>query len=591
MNPEIKQINTKWGKPILDNILIYFLIFLVAFSMLTPIINGSVWPRTHEGARYILLLDEFKEAFSKGILYPRWLPDAGGGYGYPNFLFYQPGFFFAALLFSNLAGYPLATMYATLIFLFFVGGAGVYKLCRELSDQITGLFCSILFLLTPYLYVNLYVRGALCELMAMLLCPWAVYFLIILKKRIETRSFQAGAMVGIALSLLAVIITHPATTMFFFPVFCLIAIFMSSDMVSLKKVFILNVFLSVGLALTLSSPYWVTVFQMKKYINITPALTGYYLAKLHVVYVPQFFSRFWGFGNSTPGASDGMSFQLGLVHFLLAVTGMIGSRKDKVIRVIFASYIFLIFLMTNFCSVVWEKINLLRYVQFPWRILSVTALLQIICISGIKNILVAHKYKWIKGIVLMCILLISIVWYSQIFQIDKKPIEGSLALETHRRQKFQGFYTYTSENEFMPNKASQNAIHQLRGDSPLIMIDPPCQINELDGSNHYRMRYKITNAVSTEVVINQFYMPGWKVLVDGQDLCAKDLEGGLSEDGRIKFTLPGGKSHRIEAFYEGPPGWRTRNKIILILTFLFVAFCFNNEINRLKIEDNKKSYS
>lgn len=580
MAKETAHINTKWGKQILDDVLIYCLIFLVVVIVLIPIIGVSIWPRTHEGVRYILLLDEFKEAFSSGILYPRWLPDAAGGYGYPNFLFYQPGFFFAALPFSNSAGYPLTTMYATLILLFFLGGVGVYKLCRALSDPQIGLFCTILFLFTPYLYVNLYVRGALSELMAMLLCPWAVYFLILLKKRIEKNFFQAGVMVGTALSLLAVIIAHPATTMFFLPVFCLIALYISTDMGALKKVFLLKVLMSLGLALVLSSPYWFTIFQLKKYVNLTPALSGYYFAKHHVVYAQQFLSRFWGFGYSVPGVSDGMSFQLGLPHFLLAFTGMIFSRKDKLIRVVFGLYLFLIVLMTSFSSVLWQRVSLLWVVQFPWRILSVTALLQIICISGIKNIPHFSKDKKIQRMVLLCILILSAVWYFQIFQISKNPIRGPFDLEAFRKHKLQEFYTYTSENEFMPNKAARNAIPQPRGDSALIVLDPPGQVKELSGSNHYKMRYEITNAVPAQVVINQFYMPGWKVSVDGQDICAKDLEEGMSGDGRIKFALPGGKNHRIEAFYEGPPGWRARNKIMLILTFAFIAYCFNSERKR-----------
>jgi len=575
-------------KVVFNNILIYCLIFLIAFSALIPIISANVWPRTHEGVRYILLFDEFKEAFSKGILYPRWLPDAAGGYGYPNFLYYQPGFFFAALPFANLPGYPLTTMYAALIFLFFLGAAGVYKLCRELSGQLIGLFCAILFLLTPYLYVNLYVRGALSELMAMLLCPWAVYFLILLKKRIEANFFQTGAMVGIALSLLAVIISHPTTTMFFLPVFCLIALYISSDLGSLKKVFLLKVFLSLGLALVLSSPYWFTVLEMKKYLNLTSALSGYYSAKLHVVYIPQLFSRFWGFGYSTLGANDGMSFQLGLPHFLLALSGMILFRKDKLIRIVFALYILLILLMTNFSSVLWQKVGLLRYVQFPWRILSVTAILQIICISGMKNMSFFSKEKKIERIVLLCILILSAVWYFRVFQINKNPIRGPFALETFRKQKLQEFYTYTSENEFLPNIASRDFIHQPRGDSALIVLDPPGQIKELSGSNHYRMRYEITNAVPTQVVINQFYLPGWKVSVDGQAIRTKDLEEGISKDGRIKFALPIAKNHRLEAYYEGPPGWRTRNKIILILTFAFAVFCFSSEIKRINSYDGSE---
>jgi uncharacterized membrane protein len=196
------------------SIFIYLLILLAAFLVVTPIIIPCSWPFSHEGTRYIMLLDHFKDAVANGVLYPRWLPDAYGGYGYPLFLFYQPGFFFAALPFSFLPGYPLCTMYIFLIFLFFAGGVGAYKLCKELSGPLIGFFCSILFLLTPYLYVNLYVRGDLSELMAMLLCPWPIFFLVILKKRIQQNARLVWSMLGIATTLLAIILSSSNRNVF-----------------------------------------------------------------------------------------------------------------------------------------------------------------------------------------------------------------------------------------------------------------------------------------------------------------------------------------------------------------------------------------
>src|SRR5262245_38773724 len=35
-------------------------------------------------------------AIRGGSWYPRWLPDLNGGYGYPVFVFYQPGYFYVS---------------------------------------------------------------------------------------------------------------------------------------------------------------------------------------------------------------------------------------------------------------------------------------------------------------------------------------------------------------------------------------------------------------------------------------------------------------------------------------------------------------
>ena len=46
-----------------------------------------------------------------------------------------------------------------------------------------------------------------------------------------------------------------------------------------------------------------------------------YSYRLHFVYPGQFLLPGWGYGYSMPGPNDGMSFQLGVPIFLLAVLG------------------------------------------------------------------------------------------------------------------------------------------------------------------------------------------------------------------------------------------------------------------------------
>jgi hypothetical protein len=564
-----------------SNIFIFLSILLVAFLVLSPMIIPRTWPVSHESARYILLLDHFKDAVSKGVLYPRWLPDAYGGYGYPLFIFYQPGFFFAALPFSFLPGYPLYTIYIFLFFLFFIGGLGAYKLCRELTNQLIGFFCSMLFLLTPYLYVNLYVRGDLSELMAMLLCPWPIFFLIKLKKHIQQGAQVLWPMLGIALSFMMVVVSHPATAMFFFIIFCLVAIYISLDLETLGINFLYRAAMSIVLGLTLSCPYWFTMFQMKRYVSLEPAFSGsYYSAELHTVYLFQFFSRFWGFGMSNINTPvDGMSFQLGLPHFILATIGFILGRKNRIIKISYALYIAFILLMTPLASMLWEKFIFLRYVQFPWRILSVTALLQIICISGLKNIIPRTKSIGKTIIIISVLLGVTALWYSNQFKISR-GIDVCQALRIDREHRLQNFQTYSVLSEFTPQTASRQRIALPRGSRPLLVLNPPGEIKEMIGNSKYRMRYQVTCAVPTDVLVNQIYMPGWRVIVDHQDISPLELERHLTIDGRIQFSLLPKEGIIIEAFYDGPPGRRLRNIVIGVVLLAFMIFCYSDQKSR-----------
>lgn len=553
----------------------YFVIFLLAFLILSPLIFYSSWPMTHDGLRYLALLDEFKEAFTHGILYPRWMPDDYGGYGYPTFVFYQPGIFYLALLFSFLVFDLLLAMHLALVFLFFIGAFGIYKLMKEISDSAgTALFCSVLFLLTPYLYVNLYVRGALSELASIFICPWPLYFLILLKKRISIGSGTTGIQVGIlAFSLFVLITMHPFTAMFYFPVFFVYIIYLSSG--SKKKeafIFWRKVSMGILLAIIISSPFWFTAFQMKQYVHCERAFTGHYAVENHFVFFPQFFSRFWGFGGSEPGIeNDGMSFQLGLPHFLIATLGLFFARKNKFIQLSYLLYIILIITMTPLSSFLWKNVELLRYVQFPWRLLSVTALLQIMCASGL-NTLLQRKSKLFQNIFCSITIIIILLWNHNQFQIIKIPKDIRVLIKAHRRYRLESMDVYASMHEFIP-KTVCYASPKPRGQGPLIEVSHlNCKIEEFNDSSVFHLRYMILNELPQLIVINQLYFPGWKVMLDKKRIDDSYLKKNLAKDGRMQLVIPEGE-HYLEAYYDGPPGWLIRNLIIILFLLGYLIFC------------------
>lgn len=534
-------------------------------------IGPAIWPASHEQARYILLFDQFRDAFLNGVFYPRWLADACGGYGYPTFVFYQPAFFFWCLPFCFLPGYPLITMYLSLIALLFLGGAGVYKLCREISDPLVGLFCTLFFFLTSYLYVELYVRGCLSELMAMLLLAWPIFFLLRLKRGIAQNLSPIGPISGMVISLFAVIISHPATTLFFLGSFPLLVLYLSLDLKQARARFIIQAALSLVMAPVFSCPYWLTILQMKKYIHTQVAVSGAYAAQLHVVYFKQLFSRFWSFGVSGPGLSwDGMSFQLGLPHFILASLGFIAARRERIIQASYVVYLGLILLMLPVSIPLWKNIYYLRFVQFPWRILSVTAVLQIICISGLKKILPASALK--KGLICLALLFVSFFWHSNQFRVSPQKLDINWEFKRHSQGKLDQFYTYTQCNEFMPNTVKV-AVAKPRGSQPLVVLEPSGQAEQLKGSSNYRLRYSLKTEADSSLLINQFYIPGWRIIVDGADIPRQEIEDNLTVDGRMQLKLSEG-THTLRAFYDGPPGWRLRNIIMAILALGFISFCF-----------------
>jgi hypothetical protein len=64
------------------------------------------------------------------------------------------------------------------------------------------------------------------------------------------------------------------------------------------------------------------------------------------------------------------------------------------------------------------------------------------------------------------------------------------------------------------------------------------------------------------VTIQQLYLPGWRVALDGRRVPAAALERHVTPDGRMALPVGPG-AHWIEAYYEGPPGWKGRGTVAL----------------------------
>ena len=494
-----------------------------------------------------------------------------GRYGYPLFCFYQPGFFFLGFPFSFLPGYPLIPIVVELFVLFAFGTLGVYKLCKEIGGPSAGLYSAVFFVFTPYLYVNLYVRGDLSETAAMLLCPWPLYLLLILKKRVRDGRSCNRAMIPLALSLAGLIFCHPAT-FFLTTVFFLVALCLSRDKVPMRP-YLIRVIVSAVLALSLSSSYWLTVFQMRDLVYLDWAFQGIYSVDENVVHFLEFFRNDQGSQASAGEKHGDMSFQLGLIHFLLATLGATLCRKNTIVLVVYGIYLCAIVLMTPVSAAIWRNVELLRMVQFPWRLLSITATLQIVCIAAAVGFGARRLTLMMSMLGFSAVLVSLCVWHSDQF-IFKYSIDVSGRLQHwYAEERYTSLQDFSGRHEYVPKTVT--SVESLRPRdrfSEILRSSVPGIAQPLEGNSSHHIRYKYSMSKPGLVGIEQLYFPGWRVTLD--DLLVPDevLENNLTPDGRMTLSLSAGE-HVIDARFDGPPGWRIRNAVVCFVVIAFLGFC------------------
>jgi hypothetical protein len=432
----------------------------------------------------------------------------------------------------------------------------------------TGLFAAALFLMTPYLWVDLFVRGDLSELMALCLTPWPLLALLRLRDRLERGLPSLGSVFLAGAALAAVVFSHPIVAMFALPTFGLVALYLGRS--GLWRQLYPRAAAALGLGLLLSSVYWYPLASLRPEVGMERAVEGHYEAQKHVVQLKQFFSTAWAFGGSAPPEKkDEMSFQLGLVHLLLATAGLILGRKERALRVGFAAYLLLAALMTGAGLPLWRNVGLFKLVQFPWRLLAAVAALQVLCAAGLAALGPRLGWRRYAG-GLAAILLVGVIWHHDQFRI-KQPIDLEHWVQVHRKVGPRAsMTTHANVNEFLPKTASTNTALRPRGQTIPILQMKDARDSALPGDDSFLIHRRIEATAATTVTINQLYFPGWRVELDGTDLPAAQLRRTLDREGRMTVALGPG-THTLWASYDGPPGWRFRVAAVLLGLSAFAA--------------------
>lgn len=540
---------------LIERLVIVGCLAIVSSLFLLGVCDGS-WPIGHEERiRYLALGEQFRTTLLETGRYPRWLPDMYGGYGYPTFVFYQPLIFFLYSVWS-LALTGTWAMLASLWTLLFASLTGVYLLARTYGSRLWALVVVLVFALSPYLLVDLFVRQALSEFAATLLFPWVLYSLVQLQIRVSSgRALQPGlALVGVSSA--SVIYAHPIIGILATLVaggFCLWLALQRRSAALWQR---LLVSAAPALGLMLSAPYWLVFVLMKEHVWVESTNTGYFDPVRHTVEWQQFFDRQWGFGVSVADSSkDTMPLQLGAAHFVLALGATVRAWRQPLAPIAAAAYLGLLFAMTPWGAWAW-RLPVLEYTQFPWRALSITTGLQCLLFALAGPWFDTARAQWKRAAVAVLLVGGVALWQSDQFQIGKRIPDANALVTQELAHATEKFLTYNGKDEFRP-KTTKVRPAKPRADRPLFETGVGTFV--FQGTSRHHLRARLITSTDTLVTINQLYLPGWIVTLNGHRLEDSVLRANLLRDGRmqvpVRITQPGRpEEFSITASYAAPPG-------------------------------------
>lgn len=556
-----------------------FLVGLLSLFIIWPLWKQGYFP--HHDNLQVIKIVEIRKCLADFQIPCRWTPDLGFGYGFPLFNYYNPGLYYLGGFLSYIFDY-LVTAKLLFFLVLVLAGLTMFILVRQFFDNVSALVASILYLFAPYRALDIYVRGALAESLAIAIIPLVLLFIYRLIKKDSWLNF-----LGLTLTVFVFLISHNISVLIFAPLLIVWSLFWfyHENGKNLKK-FMLALLLGVGMASFFIFP----AFFEKSYVHIENLKESIYIPsfRAHFVTIRQFlFSRFWGYGASTWMEEDGISFQVGWPHWWLVVLASLfvvfnlivklkkqaekksffvnykqfacsKEKKDVFVKlaiVLIFFFLFSLFMGHNRSAAIWEKIETLQFIQFPWRFLS----LSILSLSVLAGIVVFYQKRFIKFILAALIIFLTVFFNWQYFRpsmfnldiTEEKLLKGDLWEE----QQKGSIYDYLPIGAGVPDTLAP---------SLPVLSDKTAKLSDYKkDSKSWSFNIDVKDG-RVDIIVPVFDYPVWTVFANGVEI----KHANKNKLGLIEFSLDKG-SYSVKGLLKNT-GLRSVSNLVSLLSILLL---------------------
>ena len=594
------------------------LLLVLAFAgvVIAPLLQPGYFWGAHDARHDVYFIQQYDKSVQDGIWFARWGPDWAFGYGYPFWIVYGPLATFLGELFHHFAGLDFeASVKAVLGLSVILSGLAMYGFVRSWLDRKAGLVAAVAYMTIPYHLVDVFVRAAMAESVAIAWLPLALWGF----REVVTRP-RLTAVIGAGISYALIMWTSNLVALVFTPglaaYVAVLAWWKWQDerqkasegpaaaglrppscrlpLVRLARLLFAPA-LAFVLGLGLSAAFFVPALVEQAYINRTQWFSEYYDPTQHFVYFHQLFDPSWGFGISRPGPDDaaqgGMSYQLGAAATLLSLIALaVSGRWQPAIRRESRFWgvwgLVSIFLMLPVSAPAWRYVPIVPYAQFPWRYL----MLAIIPLSILPGMLTAngswprakHRGTGARGsarlpafssrlttwqaLILAALLLLGSYSYLRVEIVEPTPEQGPVSMAALMRfqrtsDEMTGVTVWVDPKRRpmwsdMAELWVQGKEVTTRVDYSRVPQNETLAVNSEDMGSAHEQIYFYARAAGQTVTFNRFWYPGWTAwLLDGKDgRPVRKLEV-LREDGplaRVVVSIPAGEGYILLRFENTP---------------------------------------
>ncbi|MDP2632572.1 MAG: 6-pyruvoyl-tetrahydropterin synthase-related protein [Candidatus Curtissbacteria bacterium] len=464
----------------------------------------EIYP-SHDGLFHVQRINEFNESISRGLFPPRIAPILYDSIGYPLFVANYQLPYYISFIPMSLTNDPIFSYKIVIGICYLLSSIFAFFLFKNLGSNFSSLVGTILYSYAPYRFANMYTRGAFGEFIALTFVP-----AVLLAFHLIKGGSRWGA-VFLVISFFGLITSHVILFYIYIPFFIFYCIlFIKCDFRFIKKVLLSLVF-----AILLSSFQILPIIYERKFLRLEETFLS--------VYKDHFLNLFQILRIPINEVHLGTPFQIGLpltIVFVMAFIYSIVKKSYKTLLIVI-SLVFYVLLITPQAKNIWDSLNFLHYVIFPWRFLSL-----IVILGAILSVLVLDKIRLrlVFGFTLILLAIVTSRHYfltpTQIFSTTPPDVP-------------------TSPNEYDTIWTNDITYSKL----PLIFSSPETMLN-IYSSGGPNISFESISSMDTNVVVRRLFFPGWIVTINGRAVET------FPYFGLISFNVPSGISKIDVSFNE-----------------------------------------
>lgn len=523
---------------------IFFIISLtvIGFFLLFFLKEPGIY-NSHDGQIHLARFAQFFQALGDGQFPPRWLSNWNFGFGYPVFVYvYSTPYFLASFL--HFLGLNLEVTFKILMLLSLVlSGITFYLFAKNHFTRFAAFAGSVIYISAPYRFADIYERGALGESLMFAVIP-----ILFLSLKVISKNFFRGFLL-VSLAIFFSLTIHTLTFLIF-----IIPLLLYSILIFKRQMLLyLLSFFAIIFGLALAAFQWMPAVFEQKFIDLGKTYfdiyQGTFLNVNQLLRIPH------------PAINIGTGVQMGITQSgiyivsILFLVYMVLTKKriDKLFLLFFTLTLIAAFLATDLSKFIWDSLEPLQTILFPWRFLTLTTF----SAAFLAAYLAARFKKYPNGIIIFSVAIMTLLPSRHYLLGGGWHTAKDSDWENYQDlQKLDNYYLPLGVRDLAGLALGQASI--IKGEGQLALVKRQ--------SDKFHLQTDLLS--DSQILFHTIYFPGWQLTVDGQKWPLITTYRNL--EGIIVASLPAGR-HKVKLEFLETPLRRYANILTMVSFGLFLA--------------------